>query len=102
MAAVVPLSAASNQTLSVTLGGQACQITIDTKLDIGVFVSVWVSENPVVYSSIARDRVGLIRYAYTGFIGELFFCDTMGADDPQWSGFGDRWILVYDEDAVLS
>lgn len=98
---VIPLSATSNQTLNVTLGGQSCQITVDTKLDIGVFVSLWVDASPIVLSSLARDRVGLVRYAYTGFKGELFFADTQGTNDPDFTGFGSRYLLVYDSEATL-
>ncbi|MBV1833082.1 phage baseplate plug family protein [Novacetimonas pomaceti] len=99
---VVPISPISRQSVSVSLGQQSCQVTIDARPDLGVFVSVWVGTVPVVLSSLARDRVGLVRYAYTGFVGELKFMDTQGTDDPDFTGFGDRWILVYDDAAVLA
>lgn len=98
---IVPLDASSAQSVSVSLGGQSCQITVDCRKDVGTFVSIWVGDVAMVLSSLARDRVGLVRYAYTGFKGELYFSDTQGTDDPDWSGFGSRWILVYDDAAVL-
>lgn len=99
---IIPLSAVSNQTFSVALGGQQCQITIDAKPDVGVFVSLWAGNKPVVLSSLARDRVGLVRYAYLGFAGELMFADTQGTDDPTFDGFGSRFWLIYDTEAATS
>lgn len=98
---IVPLNAVSNQTFSVNLGAQSCQIKIDSKGDWGVFVSIWVSGTAIVQSSMARNRVGLVRYAYTGFVGEIYFVDTQGSDDPVYTGFGSRFILVYDDAAAL-
>lgn len=98
---IVPLQAISSQTVSVVLGDQNCQITVICRRGWGVFVSIWVDDNPIVYSSLARDRVGLVRYAYTGFSGDLYFADTEGTSDPDYTGIGERWLLVYDSAAVL-
>lgn len=99
---IVPLDQISNQTFSITLGSQNCQIKIDSKGEWGVFVSVWVDDTPIVQSSLCRNRVGIVRYAYTGFVGELYFVDTQGSSDPDYTGFSDRFLLVYDDSAVLS
>ena len=40
-------------------------------------------------------NVGLCHYAYVGFAGQLLFIDTQGSADPQYSGLGTRWQLVY-------
>lgn len=98
---IIPLDAISTQTFSVTLGTQNCQITIDTRSTWGVFVSVWVDSQAIVQSSLARNRVGIVRYAYTGFSGELYFVDLQGSDDPDYAEFGTRFVLVYNPDAVL-
>jgi hypothetical protein len=46
---------------------------------------------------LCRDLVYLVREAYLGFTGDLTFIDAEGADDPQYSGLGSRWQLVYIE-----
>lgn len=99
---IVPLDQISNQTFSITLGSQSCQIKIDSKGEWGVFASVWVDDTPIVQSALCINRVGIVRYAYTGFVGELYFVDTQGSDDPDYTGFSDRFLLVYDDSAVLS
>jgi hypothetical protein len=33
--------------------------------------------------------------SYDGFSGNLYFIDLQGSDDPQYMGFGSRWVLVY-------
>ena len=98
---IIPLDAVSNQTFSVTLGTQSCQIKIDNKPGYGVFVSLWLAGVSIIQSSLALNRVGLVRYAYLGFTGELYFVDTQGADDPDYTGFGSRFILVYDDAVIL-
>lgn len=99
---VIPISQVSRQTLSVTLGSQSCQITVYANPSWGVFVSVLVGGTPIVYSSLARDRVGIVRYAWTGFSGELMFVDTQGTDDPDYTSFNDRWLLIYDDAVTLA
>lgn len=37
----------------------------------------------------------LLDSAYWGFQGDFLFLDTQGDEDPQYSGLGDRWQLVY-------
>ena len=98
---IIPLSAISRQTFSVTLGSQNCQITIDQRGTWGVFVSIFIDSVPIVQSSMARNRVGLVRYAYTGFVGELYFVDILSSDDPDYTGFGSQFLLVYDDSVTL-
>lgn len=94
---IIPLDAISNQTFSITLGSQSCQIKIDSKVGYGVFVSLWVDSTSIVQSSIALNRVGIVRYAYLPFTGEIYFVDMQGSDDPDYTGFGTRYIMVYDD-----
>ena len=99
---IIPLDAVSNQTFSVTLGTQSCQITIDTKVGYGVFISLWLDGVSIVQSSIALNRTGIVRYAYMGFVGELYFVDLLGSSDPDYTGFGTRYVLVYNDAATLN
>jgi len=94
MTQVIPISAAPSQTMTVTLGGQQCRITINQKYGL-VFVDVTVGGVPAVLGTIARDRVSIVRYPYLGFVGTLSFVDTQGTDDPLYTGMGTRWKLAY-------
>ncbi|MBU9656059.1 phage baseplate plug family protein [Burkholderia cenocepacia] len=97
----VPLMANPSQKLSVLLAGQNCQISVYQKTT-GLYLDLSVNNAPIKSGIICRDRVRLIRYAYLGFIGDLTFFDTQGVDDPQYSGLGTRWQLVYLESGDLA
>lgn len=93
---IIPISPVPSQSLSVTLGGQSCQISIRQKTT-GVFLDLSVSNAPVVLSVLCLDRVKLVRHAYLGFSGSLAFVDTQGFSDPIYGEFGARYQLVYVE-----
>jgi hypothetical protein len=99
---IVPLTAVPSQVVTVTLGGQVCTIRIFTKsiyVPISapgaiatdpptyenanpVFVDVYVNDAPIILGVLGLDRTRIVRDAYLGFIGDLAFVDTQGADDP--------------------
>lgn len=90
----IPITATPSQKLTVLLGGQQCQISVYQK-STGVFLDLSVNNAPIVTAIICLDRVKLVRYAYLGFIGDLSFIDTQGTSDPDYSGFGSRYQLLY-------
>lgn len=96
----VPITATPSQTLNVTLGGQNCQIAIRQN-STGVYLDLSVANAPVLQSALCLDRVKLVRHKYLGFIGSLAFVDTQGKTDPDYSGFGARYQLVYVEASDL-
>jgi hypothetical protein len=93
---IIPIAATPSQTLSVTLGGQSCQISIRQK-STGVFLDLLVSNAPVVLSALCLDRVSIVRKHYSGFVGGLVMLDTQGVTDPDYTGFGSRYLLAYIE-----
>lgn len=96
----IPVGAAPAQSLAVTLGGQNCKINVYQKGAL-VFLDLFVDGEPIIQTAICRDRVNLVRQGYLGFIGGLVFCDTQGVSDPDYSGFGDRFLLIYLEASDL-
>lgn len=94
----IPLNAVPSQILSVQLGLQSCLIAVRQRRT-GVFVDLYVQDTPVALGMKAIDRKFLVRAAYTGFIGDLFFVDTQGEQDPQYGGLGSRWQLAWDSEA---
>lgn len=93
-AQVIPLVAQPSQALSVQLGEQACDISIYQK-STGLFLDLSVAGVPVLTAKLCLNGVGLVQYAYLGFVGQLAFVDTQGSDDPTYDGLGARFILVY-------
>jgi hypothetical protein len=91
----IPLSPLPSQTLSVMLNGQQCQINVYQK-STGLYFDLSIVNLPIVTGMLCRDRVSLIRHEYLGFIGVIFFCDLQGTNDPEYSGLGSRYVLVYE------
>lgn len=91
---IIPLKAVPFQVFDIVLGTQSCSIEVFER-NAGVFVDLYMNGQPVVLSSLARDRVKLVRAPYGGFVGDIAFLDTEGANDPTYKGFGTRYQLVY-------
>lgn len=94
----IPLVAAPSQSLSVQLGQQSCRINVRQRRT-GVFLDLYVQDVPIVQGVKAIDRKYLVRAVYTGFIGDLFFVDQQGEENPQYEGLGTRWQLAWDDSA---
>ena len=91
---VIPINAVPNQVFTITLGSQQCTISIYQK-STGVFMDLSVNNTQLLCSRICEDRVGIVHGAYLGFIGQLMFIDQVGTNDPDYTGFNDRYILYY-------
>lgn len=91
---VVPLQATPNQTVTVALNDQNCQINVYTTAG-GLFVDLYVDDALIIGGVIAENLNTIVRDTYLGFVGDLVFMDTQGTDDPVYTGLGSRWVLVY-------
>jgi len=99
----IPRQAAPSQSVKVVLADQNCQLLIQQKPQ-GLFVDLSVDGTNIVTSVIARDAVPLVCREYAGFSGNLLFIDTQGSLDPEYTGLGTRYSLVYltaDENDLL-
>lgn len=100
---VIPIKAAANQTASAVLDGQNAQITLMTT-DYGLFADVTYAGVRVATGRLCLDRTDINTAKYLGLPQPLFFADLQGKTDPQWAGFGTRYLLCYGtpEGAVAS
>ncbi|QNT78286.1 phage baseplate plug family protein [Entomobacter blattae] len=98
---VINLSVLSHQSVQVSLGGQNVRLVIDTKQGAGTFMDIYKDGGPVILGMQCRNRTPLVQLAYLGFVGDLAFYDMQGAEDPDYTGFGHRFILVWDSEALL-
>jgi hypothetical protein len=96
----IPISAVPSQKLAVLLGGQPCQINVYQK-STGVFLDLLVNNAPIVTAALCLDRGRVVRHKYLGFVGDLAMVDTKGKSDPDYNGFGSRYLLVYLEASDL-
>ncbi len=91
---VIPLLVVPSQQFTVPLGNQTTQLFIYTK-STGLFMDVGVDDALIIGGVLCRDRTLIVRDAYLGFVGDFFWADTQGTDDPVYNGFGTRWLLAY-------
>ncbi len=90
----IALPAKPSLTVNTVLGGQNVTLNINTRAT-GLFMDVLVDDVAIVSSRICINQVPVVRNAYLGFVGDLAFTDTQGNEDPQYSGFGTRFLLLY-------
>lgn len=91
---VIPITAVPSQNFTILLGTQNCALNI-YQLSTGLYCDIVADQNTIVTAMICLNLVGLVREAYLGFSGQLFFYDTEGTDDPYYTGLGSRFQLVY-------
>lgn len=94
MIKTINLKAVPSQRFNAALNQQMCTISVYQKRT-GLYLDLLVNDVPIVTGVLCRNLVKLVRDKYLGFIGDLAFVDTQGADDPQYQGLGARWVLMY-------
>lgn len=97
----VPLQAVPSQQVVVVLNGQNCQFNVYQKF-FGLFIDVYVSDVLIIGGVICQNLNRIVRSAYLGFEGDVGFWDTQGLSNPDYTGLGGRFQLVYLSPADLS
>jgi hypothetical protein len=97
---IVPIADVPAQTLSVTLAGQSCRISLYQK-STGLYCDLDVNNAPIVTGVICENLNRIVRDLYLGFIGDLVFLDAHGNADPASPGLGTRFLLGYLEKSDL-
>ncbi|MFT9088910.1 MAG: hypothetical protein ABF436_09975 [Acetobacter okinawensis] len=96
MAVVIPLGAVAYQSLRVPLSGHAVRLTLQQR-GTGLYAAVWVDDVPVLAGALCQDRTWLVRDSAGALPGDMAFADTQGTQDPDYTGLGSRFVLVYAE-----
>lgn len=91
---LIPIQAIPDQTFFIELGGQECEIHIYLRYGY-MYMDLTVDDEKVFEGQICLNNTNIVQYNYMKFNGNLRFLDTQGADDPYYSGFGERWVLAY-------
>lgn len=81
----IPMQATPNQTVAFMMNGSSYYADIKMRGE-GLYITLKV-DNETVLSNRA-----LLSYAPIGF--NLQLADTLGVEDPVYTGLGDRWILI--------
>ena len=106
MMQVIPLQPVANQTVAVQLGAQSVSVNVYAKTALFdpvyepngstvIFCDVLLADLPVISGVPCWESNRIVRNTYLGFAGDLAFFDLQGSLDPQVSGLGSRWVLVW-------
>lgn len=98
---IVPLQPVPNQTLQTQLDGQNCTLNV-YQYAYGLFMDVLVGSTTIIVGQACENLNRIVRSAYLGFSGDLCFLDTLGADDPVYTGLGSRFQLCFIEPSDLA
>ena len=90
----IPLLSTPAQSLKVKLDGQNCEIRVYYRFG-STYLDLVCNGVQVVTGVICRDGQNIIQIAQNAFAGQLLFLDMLGASDPLYTGFGERWRLFY-------
>ena len=96
MAVVIPVGALAYQSLRVSLSGHAVRLTLQQR-GTGLYAAVWVDGVAVLAGALCQDRTWLVRQSACALPGDMGFADTQGTSDPDYTGPGRRFVLVYAE-----
>jgi hypothetical protein len=97
---IIPIADTYSQTFSVQLAGQNCTLNVYQK-STGLYIDLYVSGSLIIGGVICQNLNRIVRDLYLGFIGDLTFVDTQGANDPSSPGLGTRYVLMYLETTDL-
>lgn len=104
---LVPLTAVPSQSVQAVLDGQSVSLSV---YQLGfppvaeLYCDLASDGTPIINCRKCRAFSGstteaapfmLLDASYWGFQGDFLFLDTQGDEDPQYSGLGSRWQLVY-------
>ena len=90
----IPVQAVPSQILVINLNNQSVQIAIYQK-PRGLFVDINSNGVDIVTAVLALNGVKLVCRDYLGFQGNIVFIDTQGTKNPEYSGLGTRYELIY-------
>lgn len=91
---IIPLAAVASQTLQVQPADQMLSLAVYQKTT-GVFVDISLGQQVILRGVIGLDRVRMVRSLYLGITGDLMFVDQSGYTDPNYEGFGTRFLLYW-------
>ena len=91
----IPVDAIPWQEFSIVLNDYKCLISL-RQVGESIFCDLTVDDIPIFKGAICEDRSAINQYPSRYFDGTLYFIDTKGKEKPEYTGLGDRWVLLYE------
>jgi len=92
----IPLRQVPSQGINITLAGQPCTIFL-RQIGGRQYLSLSVNGDVICTNVLVVNRSGIIRAKHKGFIGEIAAVDTQGDAAPEYTGWGSRWVLAFND-----
>ena len=90
----IDLQQIPNQTLNIVLNEQNCEITIKEK-NKSTFLSLKIDDTVIFDGIVAHNLLSVLPFDYMAFNGSLMFVDTLGSEDPDYTLYNDRFLLIF-------
>lgn len=90
----IPLAVTPSQAVKIILNGQNCDISIYQKTT-GLFCDLSIDSAVVWQGAVCINNMPICNYDYLPFIGKLTFYDTLGLENPDYTGFASRFQFLY-------
>lgn len=98
----VPLAAVPSQSFGITLNNQNCTISVYQKTT-GLYFDLSLDNEPITSTVRCLNEARLCEdRQYLDFVGDFLFYDTQGDSDPDYTGLGGRFVLIFLEAADLA
>lgn len=94
----IPISDERSQKVTTTLGQQVVDIVLTMRLG-KLYADVKANRAPVVSGRVCLNGEPIVNEAFRPFVGELYFEDLQGNDDPIFGELGKRFVLRWVTDA---
>lgn len=90
----IEIEQVASQDVATVVNGQACGISlreIEGRQYFGLTLNgVRLCENVLI-----QHNSNLVCMPYSALVGDFIAIDTQGEEPPLYTGWGDRWVLLY-------
>ena len=86
----IPLQQVPNQTFAVNIQGSTYELTVNSRLD-EMYLSIVRDNIPVIYNRICQNNNPIDQFRFT---------DISGTENPAYTGFNDRFKLVWTDEVA--
>lgn len=77
----------------------AVDINLRTLMDGSLICDIYVNDEIQVLSEVCCNKMPLLPTDILN--GNMYFMDMDGNSDPEYPGFNDRYVLIYDTEFIL-
>lgn len=91
---IATVAGRARQLLTLPLGTAIATISL-SQLGTGLYADIGIDGTLIAAGILALDGVPLLNNPYLGFPGDIAIFDTQGNDDPDYTGLGSRFQLLW-------